>query len=75
MSMRGAMRIQQCIPITCLCGPHFLVVFLVVWNINGLCNLPCAMSGIVRHGIDTQVTHLGKYLTMPYGKNATKQFF
>ena len=43
-------------------------------------NLPCARCGIVRHGVATcvtatQATCLGKYLTMPYRENATKQFF
>ena len=61
--------------------PHYVFVwthFLVVWNIHALCNLPCAMSEIATHGIvtrvtATQVTCLGKYLTMPYHKNATKK--
>ena len=42
------------------------------------CNLPCAMHGVVRHGVATHVTAtqgtpLGKYLTMPNHKNAAKQ--
>ena len=74
MSMRGAVRNLQSIPSTCLCGASFLVVC----NVYILCNLPCTMRGIVRHGVATLVTisqrtHLGKYLTMTYCKNATKQ--
>ena len=43
-----------------------------------LCNLPCAMHGVVRHGVATHViamqgTRLDKYLTMPYHKNSAKQ--
>ena len=73
--MRGATRNLQCIPVTCLCGPRFLVA----WNINILCNLPCGTHGIVKHGVVTRVTAmqgtcLDKYLTMPYCKKATKQF-
>ena len=47
----------------------------MVWNIRGSCNLSCAMHGIAMHGIAMhitamQATHLGKYLTTPYFKNA-----
>ena len=75
VSTHSATRNLQCNPNTCLCGP----CFLVVWNIYSSCNLPCATHGIVRHGIAThviamQATHLDKYLTMPYRKNAMKQF-
>ena len=40
------------IPVTCFCGPHFLMA----WNIHSLCNLPCDTCAIVRHGIPTCVT-------------------
>ena len=56
----------QCIPITCLHVPRFLVT----WNVHVSCNLLCVTCEIA-----TQGTHLGKYLTMPYHKNTTKQFF
>ena len=74
--MHGATRSLQCISITCLHEPRFLVV----WNIHISCNLPYATCGIVRHEVVTcvtaiQVTRLGKYLTTPYRKNAMKQFF
>ena len=74
--MCDAMRNLQCIPVICLHGPRFLVA----WNIRVSCNLPCATCVIVRHGVAMrvtamQVTRLGKYLTMPYHKNAMKQFF
>ena len=54
-------------------GSHFLMV----WNIHFLCNLPYATCGILRHRVAkhvtaTQGTHLGKYLTKPYHKNAMK---
>ena len=76
VSTYGATRNLQCIPVTCLCQP----CFLVVWNIHVLYNLTCATCGIVRHGVAmcvtaTQGTCLGKCLTMPYCKNAMKQFF
>ena len=76
VSMCGATRNSHCIPAMCLHGPRFLIA----WNILISCNLPCAMHGIVRHGVATHVTAtqgtcLGKYLTMPYCKNAMKQFF
>ena len=76
VSTCGAMRNLHCIPVMCLCGPYFLMA----WNIHVSCNLLCAMCGIVKHGIATLVTatqaaRLGKYLTMPNGKNATKQSF
>ena len=50
------------------------------WNIHVSCNLTCTTCGIVRHGVATYVTatqgtRLGKYLKMPYQKNAIKQFF
>ena len=66
MSTCGAMRNLQCIPVTCLRGPHFLVG----WNIRISCNLLCATYGIVRHGVAmhvtaTEGTRLGKYFTMP----------
>ena len=47
----------QCIPVTCLRGPRFVVE----WNIQGSFNLPYAIRG--SHGI---ATCLVKYLTMPY---------
>ena len=50
VSTRGVMRNLQCIPVTCLRGP----CFLMAWNIHMLCNLPCAMHGIVTRRI---VTH------------------
>ena len=76
VSMHGATRNLQFIPITCLRGP----CFVVAWNIHGSCNLPCATCGIVRHGLAAcltvmQATCYGKYLTMPYCKDAMKQFF
>ena len=73
MSMHGATRNLQFIFVTCLCGP----CIVVAWNIHGSCNLSCAKRGIVRHGIATcltvtQATCYGKYLTMPYCKDAMK---
>ena len=47
MSTRGAMIKLQYIPITCLRGPHFLVV----WSIHILCNLLCTTCGIATRGI------------------------
>ena len=66
-------RNLQCIPIMCLHG----LCFLMVWNIHVSCNLLCATCGIVRHRVAMHVTAMqgtciGKYLTMPYCKNAMK---
>ena len=52
VSTWGVTRNLQCIPVTCLHGP----CFLVVWNIHILCNLSCAMRGIVRNGVTMCVT-------------------
>ena len=41
-SMRGVMRNLQCIPVTCLHGP----CFLIVCNIHVSCNLLCATCRI-----------------------------
>ena len=46
------MRKLQYIPITCLRGPHFLVM----WNIHVSCNLPCATHGIAMLGVAMCVT-------------------
>ena len=64
--MCNATRKLQCIPVTCLHGP----CFLVVWNMHISCNLLCTMCRIATHGVATCVTAtqgtcLGKYLTMP----------
>ena len=72
LSMHDAMRNLQCIPIACLCGACFLVAL----NIHVSYNLLCATRRIVMHGVATCVTAtqrrcFGKYLTMPYHKNAT----
>ena len=40
VSTHGATRKLQCISITCLCGPHYLVV----WNIHISCNLWYAVT-------------------------------
>ena len=61
-----------------VCVDHVLL-----WRgtyVHGSCNLPYVTRGIVRHGIATcltvtQATCYGKYLTMPYCKDAMKQFF
>ena len=72
MSMWGATRILQCIPVMCLHGPHFLVA----WNMHISCNLPPATHGISTFGVAVHVTamqgiRLGKYLTTLYHKNTT----
>ena len=74
MLIHGATGKLQCIPVTCLRGPHFLMA----WNIRIKCNLLCAMHGIAMHGVAMhgvamcvtamQGTRLGKYLTTPYHK-------
>ena len=54
VSMCGATRKPDCIPVTCLYG----TCFLVAWNIHVSHNLPCATHGIAtcriaNHGITT----------------------
>ena len=77
MSTSGAARKLQCISVTCLHGPRFLVV----WNIHISCNLWSVITcGIATHwssymcNTDTRniIIYLGKYLKMPYHKNTMK---
>ena len=66
VSTCGATRNLQYIPVICLHGLRFLMV----WNIHVSCNLLCATCGIVRHRVAMHVTAMqetciGKYLIMP----------
>ena len=54
--MCGAMRKLQCILVTCLHGP----LFVVVWNIHILCNLLCATCEVATRVIAMQGTCVGK---------------
>ena len=52
LATRGAMRNLQCMLVTCLHGPYFLMA----WNIQVSCNLPCGTCGIVSLGLAMRVT-------------------